>query len=239
MTNEKTKMALLASAAVVAVLVVVVGLSVWPANSLAETADPNEAETVIRELPEPNENLEFPLIQAISQRRSVRTFKPDNLSEQQLSMLLWSAQGITCEDRSFRAAPSAGATYPLELFVFDKNGVHHYMPEQHGLATVSEEDQRDGLSQAALGQASVAQAPVSVVITADYDRTEGRYGERAERYVHIEVGHAAQNVHLKAVSMGLSSVPIGAFDDDSVSALLRLSEELDPLYIIPVGHPAE
>lgn len=215
-------------------------LAVWliaPTNHYAETTDPNRSEgPILMELPQPATDGEFPLAQAIERRRSVRSFKPAPLSREQVGMLLWSAQGVTCPVESLRAAPSAGATYPLELFVVEERGVHRYVGDRHRLKTVSTEDRRAGLAQAALGQAPIAEAPVNLVIAADYSRTKARYGERGRRYVHMETGHAAQNIHLQAVALGLASVPIGAFEDDAVSALLELPEALAPLYIIPVGY---
>ena len=208
-------------------------------DSLAALAAADPAESEFRELPEPEDQEEFPLTRAIRQRRSVRAFKPDRLTDKQTSLLLFAAQGVTCPERSLRAAPSAGATYPLEVFIFDPDGIHRYRPERHALETLSAQDQRDSLAQAALNQTWIAQAPTVIVIAAEYDRTTGRYGQRGIRYVHIETGHAAQNIHLQAVALGLASVPVGAFEDDAVRDLAGLPPALEPLYIIPVGHAAE
>lgn len=177
------------------------------------------------------------LEECIAKRRSIRKFKKDTLSLQQISNLLWAAQGITDKKRGFRAAPSAGATYPLELYVVKHDGVFQYIPEKHALLKILEKDIRKALSQACLGQQYVKEAPVNIVITAVFERTTRIYGERGIRYVWIEVGHAAENLHLEAVALGLGSVPIGAFYDEEVKKLINLRNTETPCYVIPVGYP--
>ena len=176
--------------------------------------------------------------EAIGKRRSVRRFADKALTIEQISQLAWAAQGITEPGRGLRAAPSAGATYPLEMYVVKKDGVFRYLPQGHALEQLSNQDRRGDLAQAALGQGSVRNAPVSFVFAAVYQRTRSRYGDRAERYVHMEAGHAAENIHLQAVALGLGSVPVGAFDDGEVGKVLGLPDDQAAIYIIPVGHPA-
>jgi SagB-type dehydrogenase family enzyme len=171
----------------------------------------------------------------VEKRRSVRSYKDKELTLGQISNILWAAQGITDDMRGFRAVPSAGATYPLEIFVAKKDGLYRYLPGSHGLKREMDKDIRKDIANAALGQGFIAKAGMVVVITAVFERTALRYGNRAVRYVHIEVGHCAQNIHLEAVALGLGSVPIGAFNDEKLSTLLKLKDE-EPLYIIPVGH---
>lgn len=140
--------------------------------------------------------------------------------------------------QGLRTAPSAGALYPLRLYLVTREGVHRYLPEMHALEpAVRADDLRAPLAAAALGQDWLAQAPLVVLITAVPGRLRRRYGERAERYAWIEAGHAAQNIHLQAVALGLVSTPVGAFDDDAVAGLLGLSDAERPLYLIAVGHP--
>jgi len=127
----------------------------------------------------------------------------------------------------------------LEVYLVTKEGVYHYVPESHELERTLEGDVRSQLCRAALHQEFIEEAPVNLVIAAVYQRMEWRYRERAARYVHIEVGHAAQNIHLQAVALGLGSVPIGAFHDEQVQKVLSLPKNEQPLYIIPVGYPAE
>lgn len=184
------------------------------------------------------------LEEAIARRRSVRRFRGEPLSLSQLSQALWAAQGIT-DARGLRAAPSAGATYPLEVFVFVgrggveglAEGIYHYNVKNHSLHLHEGGDQRGELASAALNQEFIAQAPVDIVLCALYERTSRGYGRRAERYVPMEVGHVGQNVSLQAVALGLATVMVGAFEDERVSILMDLAEEVKPLYIIPLGKP--
>jgi SagB-type dehydrogenase family enzyme len=172
-------------------------------------------------------------------RRSVRAFVDTPLTYQELGQLLWAAQGIT-DGRGFRTAPSAGALYPLEVYVATAEGILHYAPKGHGLQVVSRIDARDALYRAGLSQDAIRSAPSTIIIAAVYDRTAKKYGtERSPRYVHLEAGHAAQNLLLEAVAMGLGAVPIGAFDDRGVQDAIGLRADHEPLYLIPVGHPAD
>lgn len=188
-------------------------------------------------LPPPRLSGPLSLEQALAARRSVREFGPQPLTAEELSQLLWAAQGVT-HDSGLRTAPSAGALYPLELYVVSADGTYRYSPARHDLAPVAAGDRRQALWQVALRQEPVRQAPAVLVVTAVYERTEAKYGrERTPRYVHLEAGHAAQNLLLQAVALGLGAVPIGAFDDAGVQAALSLPADHRPLYLIPVGRP--
>ena len=195
-------------------------------------------------LPPPRERGEMSVEEAIARRRSVRSYRGDTLSLPVISQILWVAQGLTGTG-TYRAAPSAGATYPLEVYVFVgregieglEEGIYHYNIESHSLSLHKAGDLRGELSQAALYQDFIAQAPVDIVLCAIYERTSRRYGRRAERYVHMEAGHVGENVHLQAVALGLAAVMVGAYDDEKVRQVMGLAEELNPLYIIPVGKP--
>ena len=184
--------------------------------------------------------------EAIAGRRSVRDFSPRYISQSQLSQILWSAQGISNIGGRYRTVPSAGATYPLELFVVCglngveglADGIYSFHLDSHSLVLHRSGDVRPQLARAALGEESIYQAPVDIVICALYERTLKRYGTRGERYVHMEVGHAGQNVYLQAVALGLATVAIGAFDDEQVGRVLGLDKPYKPLYIMPVGRPA-
>jgi SagB-type dehydrogenase family enzyme len=187
-------------------------------------------------LPDPVLKGSISIEECVERRRSVRSYGSASLTLRQISQLLWSVQGIT-GPRGFRASPSAGATYPLEIRVVKSDGVFLYIPQGHKLVQESAKDVSKGLASAALGQSYVEDAPCSFIMSAVYARTTGRYGERGKRYVLIEIGHAAENLHLQAVALGLGSVPIGAFDDSQVKTVLNLPENEEPLYIIPVGYP--
>ncbi len=175
------------------------------------------------------------LEEAIYRRRSERSFVSQKLTLGQIGQLLWAAQGETDKSRGLRAVPSAGALYPLEIYLLSSQGFFHYFPSGHKLEVVSGEDKRQSLAQGALFQNCITEAQVSIVICAVYERITHKYGQRGLRYVDIEAGHAAENLHLQAVALGLSSVCVGAFDDQAVKNLLALPSACEPLYIIPVG----
>ncbi len=188
-------------------------------------------------LPTPLARGALSLEEALARRRSVRDFAETPLSLGELGQLLWAAQGITSRD-GYRTAPSAGALYPLELYAVTAETVYHYEPEGHRLSVHLPGDRRPELYAAALSQSPVLEAPAVLVITAVYERTERKYGaERTPRYVHLEAGHAAQNILLQAVALDLGAVPVGAFYDDRVQQALALPADHQPLYLIPAGHP--
>jgi len=186
-------------------------------------------------LPEPNQDGSTPLEQTIAARRSRRDFLPRPLTLEQIGQLVWAAQGQGTAGK-YRSAPSAGATYPLELFVVAGDGFSRYLPAKHSLEKLSEQDLRSPLASAAWGQEFIAEAPLTLVFAARFSRTTNRYGKRGVRYVYMEAGHAAQNVHLQAESLGLGSVAVGAFDDNSVSKVLSLPDYLEPIYMVVVGY---
>jgi SagB-type dehydrogenase family enzyme len=187
-------------------------------------------------LRQPKEKGSISIEETLHQRRSVRDYKRGPLSLDQVSQLLWAASG---KNLYRRTAPSAGATYPLEIYLVSGEveglelGTYHYSPSGNNLEIIKEKDVRKGLSRAALGQEMIEEAPASIIIAADYSRTTDRYGQRGIRYVHMEVGHVGQNVSLQAIALGLGTVMIGAFEDQKVKEVLGIREE--PLYIIPIG----
>ncbi|MBZ5539689.1 MAG: SagB/ThcOx family dehydrogenase [Acidobacteriia bacterium] len=188
-------------------------------------------------LPAPARTGRISLEEALARRRSVREFSTTPLTAQELSQLLWAAQGIT-HPEGLRTAPSAGALYPLELYVATAAGFYHYDPQLHRLRKHAEGDLRPALYRAALEQPPVLQAPAVFLIAAVYERTAKKYGkERAVRYVHIEAGHAAENLLLQAVTLNLGAVPVGAFDDAQLQKAASLPAGQRPLYLIPAGHP--
>jgi len=208
-----------------------------PACRSARAApSPTPATRQIIPLSRPRQDGDVSLEAAIARRRSVRSFTDQTLTLEQLSQLLWAAQGVT-DPRGFRAAPSAGALYPLELYVATPNGFFHYLPERHALEQLSSADLRPVVWEHGLKQDALRAAPVVLLICAVYARTEAKYGQRATRYVHIEAGHAAQNLLLQAVALGLGGVPIGAFYDDSLQVALALPKDHAPLYLLAVGYP--
>jgi SagB-type dehydrogenase family enzyme len=191
-------------------------------------------------LPEPRNSGGISVEEALLERRSIRNYKNEALTLAEISQLLWAAQGIT-HPGGYRTAPSAGALYPLEVYVVAVNveglqaGIYKYRPQGHELKKVAEGDVRAELCAAALDQECIEDGAAVLVFAAVYERTTGKYGERGVRYVHMEVGHAAQNVYLQAVSQGLGTVVVGAFDDGGVEKLLQMQDDERALCIMPVG----
>ena len=195
-------------------------------------------------LPEPAPDSGVSIEEVIESRRSVRTYGSESISLAELSRLLHSAQGITSE-RGFRAAPSAGATFPLSILVIAEKvdsleaGIYAYEPSNESLTAVRTGHFLDELSEAALGQTCVRDVPVVIAITAEYSITTSVYGNRGRTYVHMEAGHVSQNIYLQCTAMGLGTVAVGAFRDNAVSKILSLAENETPLYLMPVGRPVE
>lgn len=222
-----------------------------------QTADePNEPETtrpegsdVTHVLPPPSTTGNISVEQALAARRSRRDFDAGRaLTPAQLGQILWAAYGITQPDPNpnlrggLRTTPSAGATFPLEIYAIVGNvegiasGVYRYDAAEHMLIQVVEGDVRAQLTEAALRQGMVQQAPVTVFFAAIMERATAVYGDRGMMYVHMEIGHAAQNVYLQAEAMGLGTCAVGAFIDEQLRDILRLPAEEVPLYLMPVGY---
>ncbi|MEO0081512.1 MAG: SagB/ThcOx family dehydrogenase [candidate division WOR-3 bacterium] len=200
-------------------------------------------------LPEPVRKGTMSVEQALAERRSIREYGDAELTLAQVGQLLWAAYGITQPIEKpgwlrggLKTAPSAGALYPLELYIVAGKvtglaaGVYRYRPESHDLVLVKSGNRRAELCAAAYGQASVRNAPVSIVYSAVFERTTAKYGNRGrERYVCMDLGHSAENVYLQCVSLGLGTVAIGAFQDADVKTAVGMPKEEEPLYIMPVG----
>jgi len=199
---------------------------------------PDIRETI--RLPEPKHDGTVSVEHALQNRRSVRQYKNESLTLSEISQLLWAAQGITTP-RGFRTAPSAGALFPLEIYVAAGNvsdlpaGIYKYNYRDHTLAQNVSSDKRNALSRAALNQRSIASAPAVFLICAVYERVTRTYGQRGIQYAFMEIGHAAQNVCLQAVALGMGTVVIGAFRDDEVKKIANLPEDEQATYIIAVG----
>jgi SagB-type dehydrogenase family enzyme len=192
-------------------------------------------------LPTPIYKSKTSIEEALKSRRSVREYKEGPITLQQVSQLLWAAQGITSVN-GFRTAPSAGALYPLEIYIVSGNvlnlpaGVYHYVPANHALELITAGDGRMDLTRAAQNQDSIKLAVADIVIAANYKKTTVKYGNRGTRYVDMEAGHVAQNISLQVVSLKLGTVTIGAFNNSVVKSVLNLPQEEEPLYIMPIGY---
>jgi SagB-type dehydrogenase family enzyme len=195
-------------------------------------------------LPRPSSDGKVSVEKAVKERRTIRDFKERILSLAHLSQLLWAAQGITDSVTGRRAAPSGGALYPLDIYVvIGENGVekieagvYHYLPKEHSISLISKGDRRKEIASASLGQRWMAKAPIIFIITAEYRRITGKYGERGIRYALIEAGHVGQNLFLQAEALGLGTGIVGAFNDLEVSKVAGLPPKHEPLLMMPVGY---
>lgn len=196
---------------------------------------------IVVTLPKPSLDSTHSIEKAISNRRSVRNFSYGAVTLKDVSQILWAAQGITGKKKGYRAAPSAGASYPLMVYVVVGNveglseGIYRYDPKKHELIQTGRKDVRKDLSSASFGQSCVAEGSVVIVFSAVYNRVTNRYGKRGVRYVDMEAGHASENIYLQAESLGLSTVAVGAFTDKEVKKIIGMPFEETPLYIMPIG----
>jgi SagB-type dehydrogenase family enzyme len=189
------------------------------------------------------------LQELLEKRYSCRKFQDKLLNLNEVSTILWATCGKKHDavTSASRTIPSAGATYPLELYLVVgkggvdklKEGIYHYLIDEHALEIISEGDKRVELASACLDQGFIKDAPVSLVITAKFPRTTGRYGTRGDRYVHMEAGHACQNTYLAVTSLGLGTVEVGAFSDEEVKRVANLDRDCVPLLVLPIGYPAQ
>jgi SagB-type dehydrogenase family enzyme len=197
-------------------------------------------------LPRPKTEGTVSVERVIQQRRTVRAFDPKALELNQLSQLLWAAQGITGRRGFKRAAPSAGALYPMDLYAAIGSqrvhqleaGVYHYVAAGHMLERIADKDVRSDVARASLSQMWMAGAPLNLVITAAYHRVTGKYGERGVHYALIEAGHVGQNLFLQAEALGLKAGIVGAFHDRRLAEVLLLPVRHEPLLIMPIGYAA-
>lgn len=216
--------------------------SFWPLP-LAEAKDTAAVSKMVIKLPPPRKTGAVAVETAIGQRRTIRRFRPKALSLEQIAQLLWAGQGITGADDFKRAAPSAGALYPMDLYTAVGEGVqlvdaglYRYQPAGHRLSQTVQGDLRQEIAAAALSQSWMARAPLNLVITAEYARAAVKYGKRAVRYAMIEAGHIGQNLFLQAEALGLKAGIIGAFHDNEMIRILRIPKAHKPLLIMPVGY---
>ena len=192
----------------------------------------------IIQLTDPNLTGNMSLEEALARRRSVRQFSSQPLKRSQISQLAWAGQGITEPQRGLRTAPSAGATYPIELLFVTPEGVFVYRPTDHSLMQLGNQDIRSGLAAAASMAESVAGAGCDIIVAGAIRKLTDQYKDKARTYMHMEAGHIAQNIQLQAVSLGLGSVTVGGFNTKEVRNVCKLTRTLEPLYIICVGYPA-
>jgi len=177
--------------------------------------------------------------QALAKRRSVRLFASKPLESAQIGQLAWAGQGITDQQRGLRTAPSAGETYPIDLYFATQEGLFVYRPAEHSLEQTSDQDVRSALAAATSTQESVATAGCNIIVAGSVRKLTSQFREKARTYMLLEAGHIAQNIQLQAVCLDLGSVTIGGFNSKDVIRTCRLTRGLEPIYIICVGHPIE
>ncbi|MDY6934432.1 MAG: SagB/ThcOx family dehydrogenase [Spirochaetota bacterium] len=226
------------------ITIIILGLILYllfqPPNSMDKIFSQKKSKVI--KLPKPSYSSKTSIEKALLLRRSIRDYKDEPLRLSEVSQLLWSAQGIT-DKRGLRTAPSAGATYPLGIYIVVgnvlnlKDGIYYYNPNKHELRLTIAGDMRDRLSKAALGQDCIKRGAVNIVISAVNERTTAKYRMRGTRYIYIEVGHVAQNIYLQSVSLNLGTVIIGAFDDNEVKKVLSMGRNENPMCIMPIGRP--
>lgn len=212
-------------------------------KSVMNSSEPVSEEKLIK-LPDPSYQGKISVEKAIKKRRTIRDFQKKSLVLSQLSQILWAAQGVTDNRGFMRAAPSGGALYPLDVYVVVgemgvdglKAGIYHYDAKYHTVKELCKGDRRKDVARASLGQMWIAKAPIILVITAEYKRITGKYGERGVRYAVIEVGHVGQNIFLQSEALGLGAGIVGAFHDNEVAKSIEALKDHQPLIIMPVGY---
>lgn len=217
-------------------LAVILGLvSVLGCDASSRNEDvPTPGESVALPVYDPQANAFDALL---AKRSSRREFADKPLDLDVIGALCWAGQGLN--DHDSRTAPSAGALYPITLYVVQASGTSRYVVDDHALQPWLEDDRRAALQTAALKQSAVGSAAVCIVVTFDESVTAAKYGSDAEKYCWIEVGHVAQNILLKVTDLGLDGVPIGGFYDDQVAVALHLPKNHAPAYILAIGKPPE
>ena len=190
-------------------------------------------------LPKPSLKGEISFEEAVLKRRSVRSYSDEPLKIEEVSQLLWASQGITDFDYNFRTTPSAGALYPLSIYIVVENvenldsGIYKYLPESHSVEKIKEGNFRNDIYENSLKQSSIKESSLIIIICADYQITRNKYKEHAEKYVHMESGHVGQNIYLQSVSLNLGVVAVGAFDNQEIKNIINSKEV--PIYIFPIG----
>lgn len=217
-----------------ALLCLILALCLAPATAGHAGPSPSRIE-----LPAPDLKGTVSLEEALQSRRSRRRVSSEPLSNKTIGQLLWAAQGITLPEKGFRTAPSAGARYPLRVYVLLPSGMWAYEPRGHVLVQKSPQDLRKSFWKDVYGRPWLDSAPAIVLIAADARRTEEKYGKKARRFVDMEAGHAGQNVLLQSTVLGLHGVGVGAFHPERTKKSLMLPSPQELLYVIALGRPSD
>ena len=216
--------------------ILVILLAATPHCVASETATEDSSSQEIA-LPAPRTQGSLSVEEALVKRRSVRSYTDRKFTWEETGQLLWAAQGINRPGTGHRTAPSAGGTYPLEIYAVLPDGVYHYLPERHAVVRTCAGDSHELLAKAGLNQDSTREAACVFIFCAVFERTQVKYGERGRRFVILEAGHTAQNIHLQGIALGIGSVPIGGSVDADVQKALDIPEDQQPVYVIAAGFP--
>ena len=186
----------------------------------------------------------------VQQRESARGFGPDDIPLDWLAKVLFMSYGITRSNegtifpRPFRAVPSGGALYPLEIYLYPfrvdglEQGLYHYNSEAHLLNLLRSTDDKSRLLSAFVQPELVRNAAVLILITAIFSRTLFKYGDRGYRFVMIEAGHLAQNAILTAGGLGLNIAPVGGYMDREIDSYLGVDGlNESTIYALVLGQP--
>ena len=218
-------------------IILVLALSLFVVPSYGRRRSRVTARKIIQ-LTEPDSEGTLPLEQALAKRRSVNQFTNEALKPWQISQLAWAGQGITEAQRGLRTAPSLGGIYPIELLFVTQEGAFAYNPTEHRLEQISDQDIRIMLASTTSMPESVAGAACSIVLVGSIRKVSERFPDKGRTFIYLEAGHIAQNIQLQAAALDLGSVAVAGFNTANVRKTFRLARNLDPLYIICVGHPA-
>lgn len=186
------------------------------------------------QLPKPNTKGGMPLYEALSNRRTNREFSDKELTEQQLSDLLWCANGENRKDGK-RTAPSARNAQEIDIYVFNQKGVFLYIPEKNLLQMVIPEDMREGMS--GRGGKMIMSAPVTLLFMANYDKMKGFDEAGREFYGATDAGFVSQNVYLYCAANKLNTVVMGAIDRTRIMEFMKVNGK--PVLAQPIGYPVE
>ncbi|TYB31682.1 MAG: SagB/ThcOx family dehydrogenase [Candidatus Mcinerneyibacterium aminivorans] len=198
------------------------------------------AENLQIKLPEPIKKSNVSIEKALENRRSIRSYSSMPVNLEELSQLLWAAQGVT-NRKGFRTAPSAGALYPLKLYVVVENvknlekGIYMYKPEGHKLIKIKSNTNIEKIYKGALNQQSIKDASVNIIFGADFSVTDKKYRKRGKQYVYQETGHAAQNIYLQSESLNIGTVVVGAFYEEQIKKAAGMGDNETPICIMPAG----
>lgn len=212
-------------------------------------------ENLVIELPAPSFGSNTSIEKALLTRRSERIYKQDAIKLKDLSQILWAAQGVTMKIDTVpgwwvgqewlggvRTAPSAGALFPIELYIavgdvenLDQ-GLYKYNALNHTIIKIADGDKREEVRKAALGQSAVGNGPACIIITANFGRTEYKYESRATQYVYIESGAVCQNIYLQCNSLSIGTVMIGAIREEPMKVALGLPDSETPIGVMPIGY---